>query len=234
MVISKTPHLETVALKEFREFNGLPEVHNMATAKKKTAKKKPVKKHRAYDNTTRQEKVEQSQTKIIEAMVEFLKERKGGDVKIDELAKRTKISQRTIFRFFTDKTALMQATDQYLQSYLQASMSQVSEMNFMGFAKNVFSIFDRNENLVMAYMFSPFGQNARDLFRKRLNQLLLERLKSERNLGTITKDKEKKLALIVTLINAKLWYDIRTDFNMSGQEIGETVEWAISTLLDKL
>jgi AcrR family transcriptional regulator len=204
----------------------------MATAKKKTVKKK-VKKHRSYDNSTRQEKVEQSQTKIIEAMVQFLVERKGGDVKIDELAKRTKISQRTIFRFFTDKTALLEATDQYLQSYLQSSMAQVTEMSFMGFAKNVFSIFDRNEGLVMAYMFSPFGQNARDIFRKKLNRILLDRIQSERNIQ-MTKERERKLALIVTLINAKLWYDVRTDFGYSGAEIGETVEWAISTLLEKV
>lgn len=204
----------------------------MAAAKKKTPKKKP-KKQRSYDNTTRQEKVEQSQTKIIEAMVQFLVERKGGDVKIDELAKRTKISQRTIFRFFTDKTALLEATDQYLQSYLQSSMAQVSEMSFIGFAKNVFSIFDRNEGLVMAYMFSPFGQNARDLFRKKLNRILIERIQAERHFQ-MTKDRERKLALIVSLINAKLWYDIRTDFGYSGAEIGETVEWAINTLLEKL
>ncbi|MEK7356770.1 MAG: hypothetical protein AAB250_09990, partial [Bdellovibrionota bacterium] len=61
----------------------------MALAKKKTAKKSPKrsKKNRSYDNSTRQEKVEKSQTRIIEAMVQFLVERKGGDVKIDELAK---------------------------------------------------------------------------------------------------------------------------------------------------
>lgn len=204
----------------------------MSTAKKKSPAKKPAakKKGRSYDNSGRQQKVEESQTKIIEAMVQFLVERKGGDVKIDELAKRTKISQRTIFRFFQDKTALLEATDQYLQSYLQASMAQVSEMNFMGFAKNVFSIFDRNQGLVMAYMFSPFGQNARDLFRKKLNRLLLDQLQKERGI-TVTKENERKLALVVTLINAKLWYDIRTDFGYTGEEIGETVEWAIETLL---
>lgn len=199
-------------------------------AKKKRTSKKPG---RSYDNTQRREKVEQSQTKIIEAMVQFLVERKGGDVTFDDLAKRTKVSQRTIFRFFTDKTALLEATDQYLQTYLQTAMSQLTELSLKGFAKNLFSAFDRNENLTMAYMFSPFGQNARDLFRKKFNRLLLDRILAERKI-TLTKENEKKLALVVTLLNAKLWYDIRTDFGYTGAEIGETVEWAIDTLLEKL
>lgn len=208
----------------------------MAPTKKKTpskAKKPRAKKARSYDNTTRLQKVEKSQAKIIEAMIQFLVERKGGDVKFDELAKRTKISQRTIFRFFTDKSALMEATDQYLQSYVQESVSQLSQLNFKGFAKNIFSAFDRNESLVMAYMFSPFGQNARDIFRKKLNRILLDRIQTEHGIA-VTKENEKKLALVVTLLNAKLWYDIRTDFGYTGAEIGETVEWAVETLLAKV
>ncbi|MEK7355998.1 MAG: TetR/AcrR family transcriptional regulator, partial [Bdellovibrionota bacterium] len=164
---------------------------------------------------------------------QFLVERKGGDVKIDELAKRTKISQRTIFRFFTDKTALLEATDAYLQSYLQAGMSQVTELSFRGFVKQVFTMFERNESLVMAYMFSPFGQNARDLFRKKFNRILLDRILAEKPMQ-MNKERERKLALVVSLVNAKLWYDIRTDFGYSGAEIGETVEWAVDALLEKI
>ena len=107
------------------------------------AVKKP-KKSRAYNNSGRSEKSEQTRINIIEALVALLVERRGQDVPMEDLAKKTGITQRTIFRFFNDKKTLHAAMDTYLLSYLQAGTEQMQSLDFIGFAKNAYALFDKH------------------------------------------------------------------------------------------
>lgn len=202
-------------------------------AEPSAAGQKVKKRTRTYNNTARAAKSEQTEKNIIETLVALLVERRGGEIAMDEIAKRTGISERTIFRFFKDKKTLHQAMDGYLFSYLQASAEQMQAMDFIGFARNAYLLFDRHEALTMAYLISPFGQEARILFRKKLNQAMIEKISKERGLE-MTPERFKRLALLTSLVNAKIWYDIKSDYGMSGEDMGEAVEWALKTLLEKV
>jgi AcrR family transcriptional regulator len=202
------------------------------TKTKRKISGKPKQK-RKYDNSARAEKSSNTQKAIIEALVSLLAERRGGEVQMSEVAERTGITQRTIFRFFEDKKALHEAMDQYLVSYVQASAEQLQTLDFVGFAKFAFAAFDRNEALTTAYVLSPFGNEARALFRKKLNHAMIERVVKERKIKMDEK-KAKRLALVTALVNAKIWYDMKTDFGYTGEDLGEAVEWALNTLLEKL
>ena len=94
---------------------------------KTKVRKKPavVKTTRVYNNASRAEKSAQTQKMIIETLVELLVEKRGGEVPIEDLAKRSGITQRSIFRFFKDKKSLHEAMDKYLMSYLQAGNEQM-------------------------------------------------------------------------------------------------------------
>lgn len=206
----------------------------MAKKKRSTsARTARAKKSRVYDNSARFEKSQQTQKVIIESLVALLVERRGGDVQFDEVAKKSGVSERTIFRFFKDKEALLKATDTYLQSFVAASVDKIQEMDVSGFAKNSFILFDEFENLTMAYLYSPFGQQARALFRKKLHQLLISKISEKKKLQH-SREEEVRLALTVSLVNAKIWDDLRTDFGFSGREIGEAVAWSIQHLLEHL
>ncbi len=196
------------------------------------AAKKPAK-VRKYDNSSRAAKSEKTETNIIEALVALLVERRGGDVAMEEVAQKTGISQRTIFRFFKDKETLHKAMDDYLLSYLAASGEQLQTLNFVGFGKNAFLLFDRYEALTMAYVLSPFGKEARALFRKKLNQAMIAKIAAERGLE-LTPMRLRRLALVTSLINAKIWYDIKADYGFSGEDMGEAIEWALNALLEKV
>ena len=201
----------------------------MAQIRKKV-KKTPLSK-RKYNNTSRSEKSAQTQKAIIEAFIALLVERKGGEVQLQEVAKKIGIAQRTIFRFFKDKRALHDAMDNYLLGYLQSSTQQMETLHFVGFAINAFKLFDQHESLTMAYVLSPFGQETRVLFRKKLTQLMIARIAEEKKLR-VTAQMQKRLALVTCLVNAKIWYDLREDFGYSGEAMGDAVGWAIQSLLD--
>ena len=205
--------------------------------KPKTIRKKKAPKKRSstrtYDNTTRIEKSHFTQQKIIETLVSLLVKRKGGEVQIDEIASKLGISERTIFRFFKDKKTLYQAVDHYLISYMQASMQQLDTMDFVTFVKNSFVLFDRNESLVMAYLFSSFGHETRRIFRKKLTTLITARIVKEKKID-LTPERQKRLALMTALVNAKIWYDLKSDFGYSGEDMGPTLEWATKLLLQNI
>lgn len=171
------------------------------------------------------------QQAIIETTVALLVERRGGDVQIDEIASKMRISERTIFRFFGDKKTLHQAVDQYLTSYLQASAQQMASLSFVGFGKNAYQLFDKHEHLTLAYLYSPFGQETRRLFRKKLNDAMIAKITAEKSLN-LTPERMKRLALITSLVNAKIWHDIKADYQFSGEDMGDTVAWALNTLIE--
>lgn len=197
------------------------------------AKKKARPKKRTYDNSARTAKSSRTQTEIIEALVHLLAERRGGEVQIQEIADKTGITKRTIFRFFKDKKSLHEAMDEYLLSYLSAGTRQLDAFNFVGFGKNVIKAFEENQSISIAYVLSPLGQEARHLFRKRMNQLMMEKIAAEKNIK-ITKENFPRLALIVNLVNAKIWYDLKTEHNLSGNEIEAAMGWGLETLLKEI
>ena len=202
------------------------------TVKKATKKSRKPKK-RVYDNSLRKEEADQTQKHIIETYVNLLAERRGEDVSIEELAATSKISQRTVFRLFKDKDALYRATDLYIEQFVQVSFQKIQQTDILSFTKDVFNLFEEHENLMMAYMFSSFGVTTREIFRKRLNKLLIDQIMAAKNLK-ITRLIETRLAVIVTLINVKIWHDIRSDFKHSSKEIGQAVSWAIENLIRAL
>lgn len=218
-------------LKNKVEITHTSQIPSKGKKKSKTSNPPVSAKKRKYNNSLRAERSNKTQKSIIEALVHLLVERRGGDVQLAEVARRTGIAQRTIFRFFKDKKSLHEAMDQYLMSYLQSSGEQMQSLNFVGFAKNAFLLFDKHESLTTAYVLSTFGQEARALFRKKLTQAMIAHVAQEKKIE-ITELRLKRLALITSLVNAKIWFDIRSDFGFSGLEMSEAVEWAMTTLLE--
>lgn len=193
---------------------------------------KKTKRKRSYNNSLREQKSADKQKLILETLVDMLVERRGGEVPMEELAKRSGISERSLFRFFKNRGALNEALDQYLVSFLQAGQDQMQNLNFIGFAKNAYTLFDRYENLTMAYLFSPVGREARTLLRRKLNQAMIDKIASEYP-AEMNAERRKRLALITSLVNAKIWYDLKADYGFSGEDIKETIGWALETLLSQ-
>lgn len=201
-------------------------------ARKRVVRKRAVQK-RAYDNSSRRQSSEANRKLILETLVILLVEKKGAEVTFKEIAARCGLAERSIFRFYEDKAALHAEMDHYLTTYIEASVAQLRELDVAGFAKNAFRLFDQYESLVQAYIYSPFGQTARMLFRKKLNKLITMKLVQEKPLPA-GEETAKRIAIICSLINAKIWNDIKIDHGYSGAEMGDAVKWAIDALVKSL
>ncbi len=195
--------------------------------------KKSSPKKRSYDNSKRATQSSKNQTTIVEALVELLAEKKGGEVQIQEIAEKTGLTTRTIFRFFKDKKTLHEAMDTYLMSYLNAGSRQLNELDFVDFGRNAVRLFEEHEAITLAYVLSPLGKDARELFRKKLNKLMISKITEEYKIKQ-TAENSAKMAMIANLVNAKVWYDLKSEHELSGKQIEETIGWGLETLLEAL
>ena len=204
------------------------------TTKKKSAKPRLV---RDYNNTKRRQKSELNKQKIIQMYVDMLVKANGEEVPLQMLAKKSKISLRTLFRFFGDKKSLNQEIENYTTKYFSDVAESVRTMSFADYAAYTYRIFDKYEKLLIAYLLTNFGQKSRQIFRMKFYTLLLEKIETELNLGpqgSLSKEQQMKLKMLVVMVNSRLWKDMRDSFGHSGEEMADAVHWAIKTLLEDI
>lgn len=199
----------------------------------KAIKAKKIKKPRKYNNSSRLEKSNSNRQKIIENYVNLLVEKRGEEISLEELAERSDLSTRTLFRFFGDKKSLTRELETYLETYVTQVAGNLQVMSIEEFADFTFQVFDKYESLMLAYLYTNFGQQSRVIFRRKFNMLLMEKIKSQVPL-THSIEEQRKVHLIITLINANLWSDLRDIYHETGAEMGKSVKWAVSTLLHNL
>lgn len=209
----------------------------MSKSKVKTAKsvrspRKP-KKARDYNNDKRSEKSNLNRQKIIELYVNLLVEANGQDVPLQMLAKKSKTSMRTLFRFFGDKESLNNEIDNYLGQYLNSVSDNLNKMKFEEYSEYSFKVFDQYEKLFKAYLYTNFGQKSRLLFRKKFNDLLVQKVSHEIGINP-NPEELMKIYFVVSLVNANIWKDIKDSFEVSGTDISATIRWATETLLSNI
>jgi hypothetical protein len=71
------------------------------------------------------------------------------------------------------------------------------------------------------------------LLRKKLNLRLVNFI-SQMPIHETPSDQLKRLAFVVSLVNAKPWENNRSEFGYSNEEIDQAIEWAIETLLQNV
>ncbi|MBY0451519.1 MAG: TetR/AcrR family transcriptional regulator [Bdellovibrionaceae bacterium] len=204
---------------------------------KKTTKKKTAKPVRDYNNTKRREKAELNKQKIIQLYVDMLVKANGDDVPLQLLAKKSKISLRTLFRFFGDKESLNQEIENFTTVYFSTIEERLQSMSFAEYAEFTYKVFDQYEKLFIAYLLTSFGQKSREVFRIKFYGLLLEKIQKELSLppvNSLQRDYQMRMKVIVTLLNARLWKDMRDSFDHSGAEMAASIRWLVETLLADL
>lgn len=211
----------------------------MANVKKTKSKKSVggVKKNRSYNNSNRSEKSNLNRQKIIELYVSLLVEANGQDVPLQVLAKKSKISIRTLFRFFGDKESLNAEIDNYLAQYFLSVSENLTKMSFSEYAAYSYKVFDQYEKLFKAYLFTDFGQTSRRLFRRKFTDMMVQKLAFELGIdsrGSEMRPEMRQVQLVASLINAHLWKDFKDSFGASGAEMSSTVAWAVEQLMEGL
>lgn len=189
---------------------------------------------RPYESPLRAEQMEQTRARIFEAFAEALVDPTVGEVTVPVVAKRARVSVRTVYRHFPTKEALYDAwgdwVDENLHLMVHSYPETIEGLNEM--VPGLFRTYDENEPLVRALL-SKQAQELRARTRRRRMRGPAKAL-GELTRGLDEDARKRALAVIYLLISAPAWQAMREQSNLDGDETGKAAAWAVRVLTEEL
>ncbi len=186
---------------------------------------------RPYKSALRQKQAEATRQLILQALAEQLA--KGGlqEFSIADAAQRAGVAPRTIYRYFPNRDALLDAVGEWVDQQLGDLLYPTTPMEVAELAEQAFPRFEQQAMLVQALLVSQLGQNVRSRLRLKRRQSIQNALSSlPGEAGSV----EAVHAVIGHLVTAETWKHLRDEFGVSGEAAGEAIGWAIRALIAAL
>lgn len=140
---------------------------------------------------------------------------------------------RTIFRSFNDKESLYRAFEDHVLSILEKGRQAVDTLPLVELGKFLFTLFEKESLWIEAHLLASNVTGPREKFRQSCFRLVSDRIKAEYP-APDSPARDRKIALITTMLSGNTWSDLRRHFGYTGVEMCEPLGWAIEALLKDL
>lgn len=170
-----------------------------------------------------------TQQRAMEAVAQLM--RTGAEVTFDLVAREAGIPQRTLYRHFENKDALMEAFWLWANASMDMPAAPTSPQGLVAYASELFLAFDRNEGLVRALIHDPSGRavrNANSEARRLKFRQALEPVLS--TLGAT--EAMRLLASVTAICSANGWEMMKDNWGLQGEEAADAAGWAVKALID--
>jgi AcrR family transcriptional regulator len=170
---------------------------------------------------------------IVDALVEALAAGELDKMTHDALAKRTGVSRQTVYRHFPDREALMRGLWNRTNSRMLAAPIPTTEAELLAALPTLYQRFDANAELITIAQSTPQGRALRmSIKEKRARDFLSTTAEAAKGLS----EEEHRLvaAIIQLMCGGQAWLEMRQQWDLSGEEMGVAVGWAVRTLLADL
>ena len=181
----------------------------------------------------RQRQAQQVGDAVLEAVLALLETKPTDEVSMADVACSAGISLRTLYRYFPDRDALLQAAGERLYGSLQVPVNIVSlediSRSFLEAARRLAT----RPRLTRALIRTPAGQRVRSAVRKQRVDAIraaLEPVIAGLDIGTCRRGS----ALITHLCSATSWVSVADESGLDDAEAQAAVGWAIDALVDTL
>jgi AcrR family transcriptional regulator len=179
--------------------------------------------------------MEQTRLRILEAVTDVLADQATEEVTIPLVARRARVSLRTVYRHFPTREALFDAwagwVDERLRLHLQSYPESADGL--ASFALELYRSYDESETVVRAMLHSSAARPVRQRTRRR-RQRQFERAMSELTDRLGTRERSRALAAVYLLVSAPAWEAMREQWALDGAEAGKAAAWAVRVLTDEL
>ncbi len=216
---------------------------------------------RPYRSSLRQKQAAATRELILRALAEQLAVGGLQEFSIAEAAQRAGVATRTIYRYFPNREALLDAVGAWVDQQLGDLPYPTTPMEVAVLAEQAFPRFEQEAVLIQALLVSELGKHVRSRLRSKRRQAIataLSPLLSEQELAqAIQRDKDGDkdgnkdsdednnpeedqalapaiAAVIGHLVTAETWQHLRNEFGISGEVSGQAVAWVIRTLIAAL
>ena len=183
--------------------------------------------------TLREQNAEATRTRILTAVADLIERGNVQDITVPDVAKASGISLRTVYRYYPTRDELLEAAGRWIGSELlrhpyPATLDEVAENYRVGVRE-----FAEHPGLVRALAFSQLGRTVRGYRRRERLAAIRNALQAE--IPELTDEELRRAeAMLAYLHNMLAFTTMREEYGLSSEEVGETVAWAIRTLVEDL
>lgn len=188
---------------------------------------------RAYHSPLRAEQTEQTRDRIVAKVIEILADPETRDLTIPEVARRAGISVRTAYRHFPTKEALYDAVNEWwgITRVTGGPPKHVDE--YPEYLRRLFQSFGETEALIRARRNSKPLQEAHTR-RKAYQRKVLGEAFAPLTAGLDPAEARRIVAVIHAVGGSETYLAMRDHWELSPEEAGEAMKWAMEAIIDRL
>ena len=181
----------------------------------------------------REQHAQATRERILAAVADLLERDTLEELTVPAVAEASGVSLRTVYRYYPTREELLEAAgrwigDELLRHPYPRHLDEVAELYRIG-ARD----FDERPGLVRALAFSQRGREVRDYRRRERMEALARALRDE--LPALSEGERRQAEGVLGYLHNMLAYTtLREENGLSGDEIGEAIGWAITTLIADL
>ena len=185
------------------------------------------------EHTVREEQVERTRTRILDAATALLADESLAELTIPAVAERANVAVRTVYRYFSTKEALVDEVALVVDGRFGPMPFPDSPEELRSFAPKLFEHFSESEAVMRAGRVSRAG---RQVFARTRPQRIAS---AERVLGALldglsAEERRRVIAAVYTMHSSGTYLMYRDNLGLTAQEAGETAAWAVGCLIDDL
>jgi AcrR family transcriptional regulator len=154
----------------------------------------------------------------------------GGDLTFKALSQASGVPERTLYRHYPTREAVLAAFWSWLNARLGMPPPPASAEALVASVPALFAAFEADERLVRAMLHDPQGRATRhaqaEARRARLLDALAEVLAPLDETG-----RRRLLASVQALASAATWESMKDNWGLSTEEAGDAAQWAIAALV---
>ncbi len=187
----------------------------------------------AYSSPLRAEQKARTHERILEAAAEQLLQEGIEELSLPRAAKRARVSVPTVYRHFPTEEALMRELTDWADRRLKLSEVPESIDEFTEWVPQLFAHWDENEAQIRARLLSAVHRQVhRDIGHRR--DEAIEKAMEDVTAQLDPLDARRACGLVRLLVSGAAWEMMHDRWDLTGEQAGEALAWAISVLVAEL
>ena len=185
------------------------------------------------ETSLRQRHADLTRELILRTVAEMLEEGTASELAVPEVARRSGVSLRTVYRHFPTREELLGAAGEWIGvNVLRARIPDLIAEVPRVYAENA-ALWDEHPNLVEAMALTRGVNSVRSIRRRERLEKLREALREVTD-GLPEDEARQAFGVFAYLNNMLAWVTMREDADLDGKQVGAAVAWAMQVLIDDL